>query len=421
MKILVLGSGGREHALAWKLSQEQGQKNVFIHPGNSSLQKLGFQSLKDASIDDPAALAYICQQNEIKLVVIGPEQYLHQGVGDALRAEGLLVVGPNQKEAQLETSKVFTKKFLSHAAIPTAEFTVVHSAQELLRTAPSWLPCALKLDGLAAGKGVVLAEKESHIEEFAIRIWDSKEFGTGPQAVIIEKMIKGFEISYLGFCDGSTFVPLSSSMDYKRLKDGHEGPNTGGMGCVSPSPFFSPQLEDKITRTVVQPFLAEMQKQKLDYRGILYFGLMITPKGEPYVLEINARFGDPETQALMLRLDSSLTDCFIKTAQKDLKSLGKLKWSSENSIYVVAASQNYPFSSSPKARISGLDKYAGEDVQMFLSGTEYIEDSFWATGGRVLGIGGRAATFDLARKKVYDAVGKIHFDGMQYRNDIAHW
>jgi len=411
MKILVLGSGGREHALAWKIAQSPRCDVVFIHPGNAGHRLKGFKNLPSTP-NAPRAIADTAKKIGISLIVIGPEALLAQGYADFFRQEGFQVVGPNQNAAQVETSKVFAKQFMERAGIPTASYFVVNHASELIHQLSENLvwPVVLKLDGLAAGKGVTIAKNVQDVRTFA------KQFST--ERVIIERFISGKELSYIGLCDGKHFIPLSSATDYKRIGDGNSGPNTGGMGSISPSPYFSVALETKIRTQIAQKLLSQFQKEQMDYRGALYIGIIVDDKGEPFVLEFNARFGDPETQAILLRLKSDFVELLKHTAEGSLEECLPLQWEQQPSVYVVGAAKGYPESPVTGASISGVNAI-DSTAQLFYSGVEEREGNLVTSGGRVLGIGAMGADFNQAREKAYRNIRKIHWDGIKVRSDIG--
>lgn len=417
MKVLVLGSGGREHALAWRIGNDPQVAQVFLHPGNAGTWRAGIQTLGDIPIGNSAALSTACHRLGIGLVVIGPEVLLAQGYADFFREEGFRVVGPGKLGAQLETSKAFAKRFLQDGGIPTAAYQVA-TTPEGVRGAISKYPVVLKLDGLAAGKGVVVAQEPSEAENFIARVWAHREFGEGPYTIVVEDFIAGKELSYIGLCDGKTFHALSTASDYKRVSDGDRGPNTGGMGAISPSPVASPELEAKIQATVVTPTLKQLERQGLEYRGALYFGLMVDAQGNPFVLEFNTRFGDPETQALCMRLQGDFTEYLVATADGALSTLPPPKWRDETAIYVVAAAQGYP--STPRAgdAIEGLESVP-EDVRVFFSGVGGGSHGLVTQGGRVLGVGALGDSADASRRKAYETLDTIQWNGIHYRRDIG--
>lgn len=421
MKLLVLGTGGREHALAWKLLQSPLCESLYFHPGNPGAMACGVKPLPDFSdLADLAGLTSKVKQLGIDLVVIGPESLLAIGCADFLRKAGLNVVGPNKLEAQLESSKIFAKEFMTKARIPTASHFIAEDDRDLfgLLADRRTYPLVLKLDGLASGKGVVVASSVKDVESFIDRIWIKKEFGAGPHRVLVEEFIEGKELSYIGLCDSLNFIPLSSANDYKRAGNQNTGPNTGGMGSVSPSNILTDELESKIESRITIPLLKQMQKDGFDYRGALYIGLMIDHNNDPYVLEFNARFGDPETQALMLRLDSDLVDLLQHTATATLSQISKPKWKPETSLYVVAAAEGYPESPRKGDAISGLETLDNQ-VQVFFSGVSIDNGSLYTNGGRVLGLGTLASNRQEARDRIYKNLQRVHWKGIQYRDDIG--
>lgn len=415
MKILVLGSGGREHAIAWKLKQSSHE--VFLHPGNAGTLKVGFPSLGPAQSKEEIGL--LAKEKQINLIVIGPEVLLAQDYASFLREEGFLVVGPGKKGAQLETSKIFSKEFMVRAGIPTASFKIHSQFNEFKNEiARGTYPKVLKLDGLAAGKGVVISKSFEQSMEFAENVWNKNTFGPPPHKIIEEEFIAGVELSYLGFCDSQTFIPLASSTDFKRIFDRDEGPNTGGMGAVSPSPHFNSTLETKINTQIVDPILMALQKEKIDFRGILYIGIMVDKNQNPFVLEFNTRFGDPETQSLMMRIEGDLLPALLATAQGELASAPPLKWKNETSIYVVAATPGYPENPKTGASITGWETCL-PDTQLFFAGVASNDSGLVTSGGRVLGIGALGKDLTEAREKAYKRLKLLHWEGIHYRKDIG--
>ena len=415
MKTLVLGSGGREHAIAWKLAEEIGRESLWIHPGNGGTAALGFQTL---DLEHGALVPTAAKETGIELAIIGPEVLLADGLADRLRESGILVVGPGQEGALLESSKVFSKEFMTRAKIPTAPYRVVESQEELKDLSIPKYPIVLKLDGLAAGKGVVIAQDAKEVEAFGKRVWKDRAFGTGPHRLLVEENLVGNELSYIGFCDGETFIPMASATDYKRIGENNTGPNTGGMGSISPSPYLTKKIQSEIDRQIVEPFIAQLKSEKIAFRGILFIGVMVTAEGIPFVLEFNTRFGDPETQAVLMRLESSFLEVLTHTAKGTLSACSPLRWSDEQSLYVVAASEGYPTSSKTGDPIEGIENLP-KDVQLFFSGVDRTDDTWVTAGGRVLGLGALAKDRDTVRTKVYDAMKKINWSGMQYRHDIG--
>ncbi len=420
MKVLVLGTGGREHALAWKIKQSPRCEKVYCHPGNAGTLSVGFSDLGNVSIDNLPSLIETAKELGISLVVVGPEALLVKGYADAFRKAGFPVVGPDQSAARLETSKAFAKEFMRRARMPTADFFVVESFQEMLALKEdrhTW-PVVLKLDGLAAGKGVVVATGPRDIEMFADRIWQSKEFGPGDHSIVVEEFIQGVELSFIGLCDGTTFVPMATATDFKRVGDGNTGPNTGGMGAICPSPYETSDLMEKVQTKIVQPVLRQLAEDGLDYRGALYIGLMIDASGNPHVLEFNTRFGDPETQAILLRLKSDLIDLLLHTATGTLQTMNPLQWSPGVSLYVVAAAEGYPAQPRTGDSITGLEM-VDRNTQVFFSGVKGSSNGLTTAGGRVLGLGRTALDFPSARNQIYRDLKLIDWQGIHYRKDIG--
>jgi phosphoribosylamine---glycine ligase len=419
VKILVLGSGGREHALAWKIALSPRCEKVYLHPGNYGTRLTGFSPLFEDNFEK--TLDEICSRLKslsISLVVIGPEALLAEGYADRLRKEGFLVVGPDREGARLETSKLFAKEFMLQAGIPTAEYQQINSKREFLESYPRWnYPLVLKIDGLAAGKGVVVATTPQEAHAFAVRIWDENEFGES-SILFREQFVSGREMSAIGLCDGNTFLQLSTATDYKRVGDNNTGPNTGGMGCISPSPVWTPELQEKITHEITNRVLKQIQVTGMNYRGALYLGLMVTTEGNPVVLEFNTRFGDPETQALLLRLESDFVDLLEHTARGTLAACQQPKWSSDSSVYVVAASKGYPGKLTLKDEIKGLEKVK-PDVRVFFSGVREEKGKLVTGGGRVLGLGTLGSDLNAAKRLVYQNLESITWPGIHFRRDIG--
>ncbi len=416
MNVLILGSGAREHSLGWKLRNQGECRNIWIHPGNAGIKREGFQDF--GKVDSLSNLILKSKEHSIDLVVIGPENLLAQGYANALRDAGIRVVGPDQEAARLETSKVFAKNFMNRAGIPTASSQVFSSFQDLISFPRNHWPWVLKLDGLAAGKGVVIAESKEEVQLFGEAVWIKNLFGTGPHQILAEDFSPGREVSYIGFCDGNRFIPLASATDHKRVFDGGLGPNTGGMGAISPSPYMNAELETKLENRVIVPFLKTLKETQLDFRGILFVGLMINDKGEPSVLEFNTRFGDPETECVLPRLQSSLLALLVATAERKLEEISQPQWDSKTSVYVVACSPGYPESPRTGSPVSGLESIPRESI-LFFAGVASSSSGLICDGGRVLGIGAVEATPTEARKKAYQLLSHIHWPGIHYRKDIG--
>ncbi len=421
MKVLVIGSGGREHCLAWKISKSTLVDKVYVAPGNSGMADVA--ECVDIGPEDFKALAAFCQKEGISLTVVGPEAPLVKGIADYFQDRGLVIFGPRKKAAMLEGSKVFTKRISNKYGIPTAEG--VEFGQEDYEKARDHLnglddksyPKVLKADGLAAGKGVIIAgnkkEALSCLDDLLLR----KKFGDASKKVIIEDFLSGYEVSLLCLYDGESVLPMDLAQDYKRIYDGDKGPNTGGMGSYSPVPFVSEALKEKILEKIIYPTCRGLHSENIRYQGVLYAGLMIC-EHEPYLLEYNVRFGDPETQAILPRLKEDIVPYLLDTTKGTL-SKKNMVWEDSRGVCAVLASKGYPKSSSRGDIIEGLDGHGLEDILIFHSGTRMDGGRLVTDGGRVLGVVGKAETFTSARKKVYSAIEKIRFSGMQFRKDIA--
>lgn len=417
MNVLVLGTGGREHALAWGLSRDSATERVYLHPGNAGTVRTGIPTLGDVKLE-PLAIAASAREKKIDLIVIGPEMLLVEGYADTLRAEGFDVVGPGAAGARLESSKVFAKEFMVRAGIPTAAFRTLDNETELFSfTPPNW-PTVLKYDGLAAGKGVVIAQNTEDIHAFARRIYQDKEFGEGPHRILAEECLPGKELSYIGLCDGNAFVALASATDFKRVGENNTGANTGGMGAVSPSPLQTPELEAKIQKRIIDPILKQLAAERLEFRGVLYVGVMISPEGDPFVLEFNTRFGDPETQAIVMRWEKEMASALRATARGELAQHPPLRWRKDTAIYVVAAAEGYPAKVASGDRIDGLGA-PSDSATLFFSGVKAQGDALVTGGGRVLGVGAFGASIESARASAYATLKNIRWRGQHYRKDIG--
>ncbi len=419
MKILVIGSGGREHAICWKLRQSVHCTELFCAPGNAGIAEIATCLVAD--MNDAAKLAELAGSIAADLTLVGPEMPLVAGVAETFAARGLRIVAPSQAAAQLEGSKIFAKKFMERHQIPTARYTICDSPDQAIsaRYSDYPFPCVVKADGLASGKGVRLIYEQSDFE-FAINaMMLDRVLGDAGEVVILEEFLKGREASLMVFTDGRDYKIIAPAQDYKRIYDGDRGPNTGGMGSFSINGLIEDAMLEQIKGEIIEPTLEGMRAEGYAFRGILYFGLMLTADG-PKVIEYNARFGDPETQAVMMRLDSDL----VEICEAILESqIGKteIKWSDEPSVCLVASSGGYPAEFRKGRVITGLaEANAVEGVTVFHAGTAHDKQGNIATsGGRVLGVTARAATLDEARKRVYEAMGKIQFTKMYYRKDIA--
>ncbi len=417
MKVLVIGSGGREHAIVWKLSQSPRVDKIYCCPGNAGIAEIA--ECVDISPKNFKALSDLARYEWIDLTVVGPEDPLAHGIVDHFEREGLRIVGPTRAAAQIEASKVFAKDFMRRYGIPTAEYRVFTSylhAEEYIKMKGA--PIVVKADGLAAGKGVVVAETVDEAIEALRRIMKERVFGDAGERVVVEEALTGEEASYLVFTDGETILPMVSSQDHKRVYDNDKGPNTGGMGAYSPAPVVTPEVETKIMERIMKPVIRGLRKEGLRYRGVLYAGLMIKDS-EPYVLEFNCRFGDPETQPILMRMKSDLLETLMAIVEERLDRVA-LQWRPEASVCVVLASGGYPGSYEKGKVIEGLDEIKEmKDVVVFHAGTKYRDGRIVTSGGRVLGVTALGRDIREARERAYEAVKKIRFEGMHYRSDIG--
>ena len=416
MKVLVVGGGGREHTICWKLKQSPRVTELYCAPGNAGIGKDA--ECVPVSAEDIPGIVALAQEKAIDLAVIGPEVPLAMGIVDALEAVGVKTFGPNKKCSQLEASKAFTKAFLARHDIPTAKYKEYTDKQALIDDIGifGW-PMVIKADGLAAGKGVVLAENAVEAEAAIEDMMGSRVFGEAGDKIVVEECLRGVEASMLCFVDTKTIVPMEPAQDYKRILDGDRGPNTGGMGSYSPSLVFNDALMQQLRKEILEPTLAGFQADGLDFRGVLFIGLMIGKDG-PKVIEFNNRFGDPETQSVLMRLDTDLLDVFEAVCDDRLAEI-ELKWKPQTACCVVAASGGYPGSYEKGKVITGLDD-VDEDIVVFHAGTAFDADGNIVTsGGRVLGVTALGETHDEAREKAYDNIEKIAFEGMQYRKEIG--
>jgi len=416
MKILVVGSGGREHALAWKLAQSKKIQVVMVAPGNGGTALDG--RLKNIFITDPVQLADYVQQEHIALTVVGPEAPLAAGIVDVFRERGLKIFGPTKKAAQLESSKDFAKAFMQRNGIPTAayqSFSDAKAAHEYIDQQGA--PIVIKADGLAAGKGVVVAMALTEAHEAVDMMLSDNRFGDAGARVVIEEFLEGEEASFIVMVDGKNILPLATSQDHKRLMDNDEGPNTGGMGAYSPAPIVTPEIHARVMREIILPTVQGMAKEGVPYTGFLYAGLMIDTQGNPKTLEFNCRMGDPETQPIMVRLKTDLVKVMEHAVEGTLDQI-ELEWDRRTALGVVMAAANYPESPRKGDVIKGIPAETDDSVT-FHAGSVLENDQLKTAGGRVLCVVGLGGTVRVAHKVAYETLDKIHFDGMQFRRDIG--
>lgn len=423
MNVLVIGKGGREHALVWKLARSPRVKRVFCAPGNAGTAIEGVNVPIESAPNDFDRLVRFAKKENIGLVVIGPEDPLAAGLTDILHKEGLRVFGPSKAAAQLEASKVFAKNLMRNADVPTAEFRVFDHPQPARYYIESReYPLVVKADGLAAGKGVIVCSNRQEALAAVDRIMVREEFGQSVgRQVVIEKRLEGQELSLFSLVGGRAILPLPATQDHKAVFDGDEGPNTGGMGAYCPAPIATPELLQTIEETILIPSVHAMKRSRTPFRGLLFTGLMLTNQG-PRVLEFNVRFGDPETQPLLFRLKSDLLDLLEAVVDDTLSDQdeARIEWDPRPSVCVVLCSQGYPGPYTKGRYISGLEEAAKlPDVQVFHAGTKIDGNAVVTDGGRVLGVTALGNTLADAKRRAYEAVAKIHFTGMHYRKDIA--
>jgi phosphoribosylamine--glycine ligase len=419
VKVLVVGSGGREHTLAWKLKQSPQVEEVYCAPGNAGTALLGENvPLKD---NDVPGLIEFARSAGIGLTMVGPEAPLVIGIVDEFRKQGLRVVGPTKEAAQLEGSKVFTKRFLKRHNIPTAAFDVFDDAakaESALRSGQFEFPTVVKADGLAAGKGVIISQNLDEALAAISMIMRDRKFGESGNRVLIEEFLLGEEASFMVLTDGKNILPMVPSQDHKAIFDGDLGPNTGGMGAYSVDALLTPELRQEILDGIIVPTVEGMAAQGTPFEGVLYAGLMLTERG-PQVLEYNVRFGDPETQAVLPRLKSDLLEAFLAVADGDVTGC-ELDWSTDAAVCVVIASAGYPGAYEKNKEITGISMAEDDSATVvFHAGSKLDDNRVLTNGGRVLGVTSLASSLESAIMRTYEAVNKIHFEGMYYRRDIA--
>lgn len=422
MKVLVIGGGGREHCLVWKISKSPLVEKIYAVPGNGGIGKIAECVDIKTTKNDFDELLKFAEDKKIDLTVVGPEGPLVEGIVDCFQKKDLRIFGPTKQAAAMEGSKVFARELLSKYCIPIPEgviFTRENYGEALdyigKRTE---FPVVIKADGLAAGKGVVIAVDKGQAIEAIKECFVSNKFGNSGDRIIVEEYLTGYEVSILSLCDGKKIIPMGMAQDYKRIFDNDEGKNTGGMGSYSPVPMLKEEIYNRILDEIIFPTGAALANENIIYRGILYAGVLIC-KDKPYLLEYNCRFGDPETQVILPRLSEDLVPILMECSEGNL-SREKLDWDKNKCVCVVAASEGYPESSSSGDIITGLDHFTGsDDVIVFHAGTKMQDGNIVTSGGRVLGIVSRAGTFKEVREKIYSAMSRIKFRGMQYRKDIA--
>jgi len=417
MKILVIGSGGREHTLVWKMTQSPKVSKVYCAPGNAGISRLA--QCVNINADSIEKLVDFAQKEKIDLTVVGPELPLSWGIVNEFNQQGLRIFGPSKEAAEIESSKVFSKYLLKKYNIPTANYQVFQNSEKALAyIQQQTFPLVIKADGLAAGKGVFIVENLAEARDALNALMDEKKFGEAGRQVIIEEFLEGEEVSILAFCDGKTIIPMVSSQDHKKIFDNDLGPNTGGMGAYSPVPFYPDELEKRILEEILKPTVKGLQNEGKEYKGVLYAGLILTKEG-PKVLEFNARFGDPETQVILPRLKTDLIDILNAVIDSTLHKVN-IEWEDNAAVCVVVASGGYPGKYQKGKVISGLERLEKmKDMIVFHAGTKFQEGRVVTSGGRVLGITAWDETISKAKEKAYKGVNEIYFEDMYYRKDIA--
>ncbi|MCM8796614.1 MAG: phosphoribosylamine--glycine ligase [Candidatus Omnitrophica bacterium] len=419
MKILVVGGGGREHALVWKVAQSKLANKIFCAPGNGGIAQIA--ECVDIKAEDIGGLINFARKERIDFTIVGPEAPLAAGIADEFNEQGLKIFGPVKKAARLEASKVFAKELMAKYRVPTADFEIFDdpdSAKGYIRKIG--VPCVIKADGLAAGKGVIVAKTVEEAEVAVKLMMEDRVFGQAGNKVIIEECLYGQEASILVITDTKEVVALSAAQDHKRVFDRDDGPNTGGMGAYSPTPVVSASLLKEIMKKIIYPTIGGLVAEGIEYKGVLYAGIMITKDG-PKTLEFNVRFGDPETQAILPRLNSDLLEVMLAAVEGNLSGIKSMKWDERICVCVVCASRGYPGDYEKGKEIFGLDEAAKiKDVVVFHAGTKKDGNKIFTSGGRVLGVTGLGDTITEAICHTYAAVKRINFEGMHYRKDIGY-
>ena len=412
VNVLVVGSGGREHALAWKLSNSDKVEQVFTAPGNG-----GTLNNVSISVDDIDGLVQFAQEKNC-FTVVGPEAPLANGIVDIFHEKNLPIFGPSKNAAQLESSKIWAKEFMKRNSIPTADFEIFDDAQKAKDFVKSYdKPVVIKADGLAAGKGVIVCDTKDEANDAIDTILTKKTFGDAGSKIIVEERIDGIEASYIALCDGKVGIPMATSQDHKRIFDNDKGPNTGGMGAYSPTPIIDDKLASQIEEKIIDKTIASMNEEGIEFKGFLYAGIMIKD-GTPYVLEYNVRMGDPECQPILMRLDSDLYEYLLASYKGKLKDLPKLSWKQEYAVCVVLASKGYPKSYPKNDKITGFENIP-ENSFVFHAGTKKEDESVLSNGGRVLGVTALGVTLQNAIDNAYSTCEKLDWKNKSHRNDIG--
>lgn len=419
MKLLMIGGGGREHALICKLKESPRVETIYCAPGNGGISR-DAQCVAISAMDIDSVVAF-SKENQIDLVFVAPDDPLAAGMVDALEAAGIRAFGPSKLAAEIESSKVFSKNLMKKYGIPTARYEVFNAPETALSyilEQNAW-PAVIKADGLALGKGVVIAQNEAEARDALHSMMEDKIFGESGSRVVVEEFLTGPEVSVLAFTDGETVRPMVSSMDHKRAYDGDKGPNTGGMGTISPNPYYTAEIAKRCMEEIFLPTVRAMQQEGRPFKGCLYFGLMLTPNG-PKVIEYNSRFGDPETQVVLPRLKTPLIE-IVEAVVNGTLAQQEIEWEDNACACVVMASGGYPKSYPKGLEITGLDDNGQiPGVTVYHAGTSYKDGKFFTAGGRVLGVTACGNTLAAALQKAYDGVHRIHFEGAHYRKDIGH-
>ncbi len=419
MKVLIIGSGGREHALAWKIKQSSLLKELYCAPGNAGTEQIGTNVALDPT--NIVELSRFASEKEIDFTVVGPELPLTLGIVDEFESKGLKIFGPTRKASEIEGSKVFAKEFMKRHKIPTADFEIANSPDEAKRIISSGrfpFPVVVKADGLAGGKGAIICKDIKEAEKAITLLMIEKKFGKSGERVVIEEFLTGKEVSFIVITDGRRTLPLVTTMDYKKAYDNDEGPNTGGMGAISPSPFVDPQTFQKIMDKIIYPAVGGLLEEGRKFKGVLYAGLMLTSEG-PKVLEFNCRFGDPETQPQVLRLESDLLEILLSAYEEKLLEK-EVKWSEKSAGCVILTSGGYPGKYETGKLISGLEEVENlENIVVFHAGTKFMDGQIVTNGGRVLNVCSTGSNLAEAMDNIYEAISLINFEGMHYRKDIG--